>query len=75
MKSGTLRQEAIRLGLAEKLLLVTDLWDSIALGNSELPLPDWQKKELDKRYENYKTGHQHLHDWKSVHESLRNEYR
>jgi len=50
------------------------VWDSIALSNSDLPLPDWQKKELDKRYREYKAGKQDLHDWKSVHEGLRNEY-
>jgi putative addiction module component (TIGR02574 family) len=75
MRAEEIRQEAIRLGLAEKLLLVEDVWDSIALGNSELPLPEWQKRELDKRYEAYKTGKQNLHDWKSVHEALRNEYK
>lgn len=73
MRSEAIMQEASRLGLAEKLLLVADLWDSIALGNSELPLPDWQKKELDRRYQEYKSGKQNLHDWRSVHESLRNE--
>jgi len=73
MRSEAIMQEASRLGLAEKLLLVADLWDSIALGNSELPLPDWQKKELDRRYQEYKSGKQNLHDWRSVHESLRND--
>jgi putative addiction module component (TIGR02574 family) len=75
MKVEEIRQEVSRLGLAEKLLLVEDLWDSIALSNSELPLSDWQKKELDKRYEAYKAGKQNLHDWKSVHDELRNEYK
>ncbi len=75
MRAEEIRQEISRLGLAEKLLLVEDVWDSIALSNLELPLPDWQKKELDKRYEQYKTGKQNLHDWKSVHEDLRNEYK
>ena len=70
-----IKQEANRLGLAEKLLLVEDLWDSIALSNSEVPLSDWQKMELDKRYKEYKTGKQSLYDWKSVHEGLRNEYK
>ena len=74
MSSEEIRQEVKLLGLAEKLLLVEDVWDSIALSNSELPLPDWQKKELDKRYREYKAGKQDLHDWKSVHEGLRNEY-
>jgi len=74
MRSEEIKQEVSRLGLAEKLLLVEDVWDSIALSNSELPLPDWQKSELDKRYKEYKAGKQNLHDWKSVHEGLRNEY-
>ena len=74
MSSEEIRQEVKLLGLAEKLLLVEDVWDSIALSNSDLPLPDWQKKELDKRYREYKAGKQDLHDWKSVHEGLRNEY-
>ena len=74
MKAEAIRKEAIRLGLAEKLLLVADLWDSIALDNAEVPLPDWQKRELDKRYEEYRTGKQGLHDWQAVHEGLRNKY-
>ncbi len=41
---------------------------------SELPLADWRKRELDKRYKEYKAGKLNLHDWKSVHEGLRNEY-
>ncbi len=30
-----------------------------------------QKRELDKRYEEYTTGQQNLHDWQAVHEGLR----
>ena len=68
-------QEANHLEFAEKLLLVENLWDSIALSNSELPLPDWQKRELNKRYEEYKTGKLKLYDWKSAHQALRDEYK
>ena len=74
MISEEIKQEVSRLGLAEKLIFVTDVWDSIALSNSELPLPEWQKRELDKRYKEYLAGKQNLHNWKSVHESLRDEY-
>ncbi|MCI5137613.1 MAG: addiction module protein [Candidatus Electrothrix sp. AR1] len=63
------------LRLAEKLLLVADLWDSIALDNAEISLPDWQKKKLDKRYKEYKIGQQNLHGWQTVHEGLRNKYK
>ncbi len=44
-------QQIDKLDLSEKLILVEDIWDSIARNNSILPLYDWQKKELDKRYE------------------------
>lgn len=75
MGSEEIRQAIKQMGLAEKLLLVEDVWDSIALSNSELPLPEWQKRELDKRYEQYQSGEQNLHDWKAVHENLRNHYK
>jgi putative addiction module component (TIGR02574 family) len=73
MISEEIKQEVSRLGLAEKLIFVADVWDSIALSNSELPLPEWQKRELDKRYKEYLAGKQNLHNWKSVHEGLRDE--
>ncbi len=75
MISEEIREKASRLGLAEKLLLVEDLWDSIAQSNSELPLPDWQKMELRKRYNKYKADQMKLHDWQTVHENLRKQYK
>ena len=75
MRPEEIKQEIKRLNLAEKLLLVEDIWDSIAQSNSELPMPEWQKQELDRRYKEYKAGGQHLHDWQSVHEDLRNKYK
>jgi putative addiction module component (TIGR02574 family) len=41
------------LTLAEKIQLVEDLWDSIAAEAEGLPLPDWQKAELDRRAAEY----------------------
>ncbi|MBW2010134.1 MAG: addiction module protein [Deltaproteobacteria bacterium] len=75
MRSEEIKQEINKLGLAEKLLLVEDVWDSIAQSISELPMPEWQVKELDKRYHEYTEGKQNLHDWESVHEELRNKYK
>lgn len=75
MRPEDIKQEINKLNLAQKLLLVEDIWDSIALGNSELPMPEWQKLELDKRYKEYKAGELNLHDWQSVHEVLRNKYK
>ncbi|GJQ60151.1 MAG: addiction module protein [Candidatus Scalindua sp. AMX11] len=74
-----MRKEIIKeidnLGLSEKLLLVEDIWDSIARSNSELPMPEWRKAELDKSYSEYKNGKLKLHDWEDVHNELRNKYK
>lgn len=51
MELNQLIKEIDKLDLSEKLLLVEDIWDSIARSNSELPLPELQKLELDKRYQ------------------------
>jgi len=64
-----------KLELSEKLILVEDIWDSIARNNSVLPLYEWQKAELDKRYKEYKNGEQTLHNWNEVHEELRKKYK
>jgi len=75
MRPNDIKQEIEKLSLAEKLLLIEDIWDSIALNNSELPMPEWQMKELNRRYKEYKEGSQNLHDWQSVHEDIKNKYK
>ncbi len=75
MISNEIIKEIDKLNLSEKLTLVEDIWDSIARNNAELPLPEWQKSELDKRYSSYKNGELKLHDWKGVHEELRGKYK
>lgn len=40
MNSEQIRDEISRLELSEKILLVEDIWDSIAASNSDIPLPD-----------------------------------
>lgn len=63
------------LNLSEKLLLVENIWDAIAVSNSEIPMPDRQKRGLKKRYEEYKAGRLKLHDWKLLHKGLRDKYK
>ena len=74
MRSEQIKDEICRLGLSEKLLLVEDIWDSIATSNSEIPMPAWQKQKLDKRYEEYNEGTLELHDWEDIHKGLRDKY-
>ena len=67
MRPEEIKIEIDRLALSEKLLLVEDVWDSIAISNFELPLPEWQKKELDRRYHEYKRGKLDLYNWETTH--------
>ena len=75
MRPDQIKDEINRLELSEKLLLVEDIWDSIATSNAEIPMPEWQKQELDRRYKEYKEGNVGLHDWKVAHEGLRDKYK
>jgi putative addiction module component (TIGR02574 family) len=75
MRPEQIRNEIDRLALSEKLILVEDIWDSIAANNSELPLPEWQRAELDRRHGEYRDGKFALHDWMAVHERLREKYK
>ena len=42
-----------KLGRAERLQLVEDLWDSLAGEDDATPVPDWKRDELRRRKENY----------------------
>ena len=75
MTPEQIKEEIDRLELSEKMLLVEDIWDSIALSNAEIPMPKWQKQELDRRYSEYKDGKPELHDWRSMHKALRDKYK
>ena len=70
MRLDEIKSEINKLELSQKLLLVEYVWDSIAFGNSELPLLEWQKKELNKRYREYKEGRLELHEWETVHKEM-----
>lgn len=46
---NSLLDDINRLGISERIQLVEDLWDSVAMGAAELPLTDAQREELDRR--------------------------
>jgi putative addiction module component (TIGR02574 family) len=75
MKPSDIRDEIDKLALPEKLLLVEDIWDSIAASNADLPMPEWQEQELTRRYEQYKKGQLELHEWSAVHQGLRERHK
>ena len=70
-----IKEKINKLPLSEKLLLIEDIWDSILESNSVLPLPEWQKRELERRYREYKNSNQAIHSWNSVHDEIREKYK
>ena len=75
MRPNEIIKEVDNLDLSEKLSLVENIWDSIALSNDELPMAEWQKAELDKRYSDHKTEKLKLHDWVNFHDQLKNKHK
>ena len=71
MELDEITSEINRLSATQKLIIVQDIWDSIAQESNRLSMPEWQKKELSKRYARYKNGKTNLHDWQAVHDKLR----
>jgi len=42
------------LPLPERILMVEDIWDSIAKNNADIPVLEWQKKELSRRKRSFR---------------------
>ena len=75
MEPGKITEEIKRLSLPQRLIIAQDIWDSIALESGKLPMPLWQKNELEKRYDQYKQGKLGLHNWREVHAELRERHK
>jgi putative addiction module component (TIGR02574 family) len=52
--------EIAALSKPEKILLVEDLWDAIAENETDIPIPESHKLELDSRYKRYSRAPGHL---------------
>ena len=59
------------LSPAEKLQLVEDLWDDIAAEPEEVPVQDWQKRELARRKANLMSNPASLQSWDEVRRRIR----
>ena len=55
---------------SEKLLLLQELWDVLAAEPSEIPVPDGQKRELERRYQEYLANPSEGSPWPEVRERL-----
>jgi putative addiction module component (TIGR02574 family) len=59
------------LSVVEKLQLVEGLWDQIGASSEPLPIPDWQKEELEKRRKNYQANPQSGIAWDNAKQRIR----
>ena len=58
----------------EKLQLVQDLWDDLAATPSEIPIHEWQKKELAQRKANLINNPDSGLSWNEVKQKIRSQY-
>ncbi len=56
-----------RLSIAERLLLVEELWDSIA---ADTPLTDAQRAELDRRLADHEANPDDVVSWEDIQSSI-----
>ena len=75
MEPAQIAFEINKLSLPQKLILAQDIWDSISRDSGKLTMPEWQKNELEKRYAQYKQSKMELHDWREIHDELRERHK
>ena len=65
MKSIT-ASEIAKMPIQQRIQLVEDIWDSIADMPEAVEIPEWHKKELEKRLEAYHANPNEGSPWKDV---------
>jgi putative addiction module component (TIGR02574 family) len=60
-----------KLGRAERLQLVEDLWDSIAEEDTQSPVPEWKREELRQRKERFSRHPSSGRTWEQVKQRAR----
>lgn len=60
----------LEMSVAQRILIVEEIWDSIVENPDSLPLTDSQKQELDKRLNSYYENPEADIPWEKVKERL-----
>jgi len=61
-----LTEQAKKLSISDRILLVEEIWDTIAEENQAFELTDAQKQELDRRLESVRTNPGHGRTWDEI---------
>jgi putative addiction module component (TIGR02574 family) len=62
--------QLFELSVPQRLQLVEDLWDSIAAAPGSIPVPEWQKEELDRREAEHLRNPDEVLSWEEVKERM-----
>ena len=76
MERGNMNPEfssLFKLGRAERLQLVEDLWDSIAMEDGNLPMPGWKADELRQRKERFTQNPDSGRSWEEIKQRIGHE--
>ena len=65
------KSDILGLSVAERILLVEDIWDSVAEVPEAIPLTEEQRAELDRRLESYRRNPTGGSPWAEVRERIR----
>ena len=58
--------EILKLSKDEKVQLIDVIWESIESGQKEIPIPEWQIEEINKRLANIESGKSKSYTWDEV---------
>lgn len=61
-----LTEQAKKLSIPDRILLVEEIWDTIAEENQAFELTDGQKRELDRRLESARANPAHGRTWDEI---------
>jgi len=59
-----------RMPVQQRILLVEDIWDSIAAMPDAVEMPQWHKQKLDKRHGAYQANPKEGLDWEEVKKNI-----
>ncbi len=62
--------EVARLSAAQKLLLVSELWDDLAAHSTEVPVSREQIAELDRRLEAHRRDPGQMTTWEAIRQRI-----
>ena len=56
--------------MPERILMVEDIWDSIAKNNADIPVLEWQKTALSQRKQSFRKNPNSVITWQQVKTSI-----